>query len=26
MADFMAQQKLTATRQDPNLAMSNAFH
>jgi NitT/TauT family transport system substrate-binding protein len=25
MADFMAQQKLTTTRQDPNLAMSNAF-
>jgi NitT/TauT family transport system substrate-binding protein len=26
MADFMAQQKLTSSRQDPNLAMSNAFH
>ncbi len=26
MADFMAQQKLTTSRQDPNLAMSNAFH
>lgn len=26
MADFMAQQGLTASRQDPNLAMSNAFN
>ncbi|MCE1173669.1 MAG: ABC transporter substrate-binding protein [Propionibacteriales bacterium] len=26
MADFMAQQGLTPTRQDPNLAMSNAFN
>lgn len=25
MADFMAQHKLTSTRQDPNLALSNAF-
>ncbi|PKQ33017.1 MAG: hypothetical protein CVT62_02960 [Actinobacteria bacterium HGW-Actinobacteria-2] len=26
MADFMAQQGLTTSRQDPNLAMSNAFN
>ncbi len=26
MADFMAQQGLTSIRQDPNLAMSNAFN